>query len=165
MYNEIQVTTKEVVVLISQNLSSRLYYNLGLGKPLVVLLARCWVGWAFLGPGWMKITSWQTTLMLFHSEFQVLWISPIIAAYLATAAEIILPILLIIGLGGRFTALALFLFNVVAMFSYPYLWTPDGAQGLTHHINWGVILALLTCYDLGPWSLDHYLAKVFGWRQ
>ena len=130
----------------------------------MALLARLWVGWAFLSAGWLKVTSWQTTLMLFQHEFQVPIISPVLAAYLGTSAEVLLPLLLMFGLGGRFTALSLFMFNAVAVLSYPFLWTPDGAQGLAHHINWGVILALLTCYDLGSWSLDAWLAKHFGWR-
>jgi len=40
--------------------------------------------------------------------------SPAVAAILGTCAELGLPVLLFLGLGTRFTAAALFVFNIVA---------------------------------------------------
>lgn len=45
-------------------------------------------------------------------------LAPAVAALLGTAAELALPVLLLLGLGTRFAALALFAFNVVAVISY-----------------------------------------------
>ena len=85
---------------------------------------------------------------------------PYIAAVLGTGAEILFPILVILGLGSRLMILCLFLVNAAAVLSYPVLWTSDGLEGLLQHVNWGLILFLLMCYGSGCWSLDHFLLKI-----
>ncbi len=128
---------------------------LGWLAPLADLLARFWVGYVFLNSGLLKLMSWQSTVMLFTHEFQVPFLSPYAAALLGTGAEIILPILVILGLGGRISVLLLFLFNLTAVISYPHLWTPDGWAGLKQHLEWGAILVLLMCHGMGKISLDY----------
>ena len=85
--------------------------------PLADLIARLAVAQVFWQSGVNKFQSWDTTLMLFENEYAVPLISPVLAAYLGTAAELTLPVLLALGLGGRFAALGLFLFNIVAVIS------------------------------------------------
>lgn len=122
--------------------------------PLASLLARCWVGYVFLNSGLLKLAFWPSTVALFTYEFQVPFINPELAAIMGAAAEIGFPILIILGLGGRLSVAGLFIFNIIAVISYPFLWTPDGWPGLIQHLNWGIILLLLLCYGTGPWSLD-----------
>ena len=55
----------------------------------------------------------DTTLYLFE-EYNVPLLPSDVAAYLATYAELILPVLLVIGLFTRPAALALFILNAVA---------------------------------------------------
>jgi putative oxidoreductase len=96
-------------------------------------------------------------LTLFEYEYAVPLLPPELAAYLGTAAELSLPVLLVLGLGGRFTALALFLFNIVAVISYPDL----SDIGRQDHIYWGMLLGVLTVHGLGKLSLDHVLCRVY----
>lgn len=131
-------------------------------SPLGDLLARCWVAYIFFKAGLLKVQSWQSTLYLFQNEFHVPLLSPHFAALLGTGAELVLPILLVIGLGGRMMMFIFFMYNLIAMISYPVLWTPDGAAGLAQHINWGLLLALLMFHGPGKLSLDHLIKTRFG---
>ena len=126
------------------------------------LAARVWVGWIFFKAGLVKIQAWQSTLFLFQNEYHVPLLSPVVAAYIGTAAEIILPILLVLGLGGRVTILIFFIYNAIAVFSYPHLWTPEGAMGLAQHINWALLLGLLMFHGPGKLSVDYWIKRRYG---
>lgn len=126
-------------------------------SPIGDLILRCWVAYAFWVSGLTKIQNWDSTLYLFNDEYSVPLLPPEIAAYLGTATELGFPVLLAFGLLGRFAALALFLFNIVAVLSYPDL----GAAGIEQHKVWGVML--LVCLLHGPekLSLDHWIKQRF----
>ena len=66
--------------------------------PLGDLIARIWVAQIFLLDGWAKLQNWGGTVQLMRDYYVV---SPTFTAGLIIAAEIILSILLILGLGGR----------------------------------------------------------------
>lgn len=132
--------------------------------PFGELAARLWIAEIFFRAGWLKIKSWHSTVLLFTHEFSVPLLSPYVAALLGTAAEIILPILLVLGLGGRISILIFFIYNAMAIISYPHLWTSEGAQGLAQHINWGLILALLMFHGPGKISLDYLITRKYGDR-
>jgi putative oxidoreductase len=74
---------------------------------------------------------------------------------MGTAAELGLPMLLIAGLGTRFAALALFVFNIVAVVSYPDL----SDAGLKDHMLWGALLLVLAVYGPGKFSLDRFFDR------
>lgn len=114
----------------------------------------------FFKAGLTKIASWSSTLFLFESEYAVPLIAPEIAAYLATVAELTLPVLLVIGLGTRFAAIVLFAFNVIAVISYPSL----GEVGRELHIYWGLMLLALIAHGGGLFSADAWLAHRFRSR-
>jgi len=76
-------------------------------QSLFALALRLYVARVFLLSGLTKTHDWNTTIALFENEYHVPVLSPAIAALLGTAAELGLPILLILGLGTRFAALAL----------------------------------------------------------
>ena len=126
--------------------------------PLADLVARLAVAQVFWQAGVNKFQSWDTTLMLFEYEYAVPLISPELAAYLGTAAELTLPVLLALGLGGRFAALGLFLFNIVAVISYPDL----SDSGRQFHILWGIILAISMTHGPGLFSLDALIKRKWG---
>ncbi len=123
--------------------------------PLIELALKLWVANAFFKSGLSKIQSFDTTIMLFQYEYSVPLLSPTLAAYMGTAAELVLPVLLVIGLAGRYAALALFMFNIVAAISYPDI----SPLGLSQHMLWGMALLMLTLYGPGKWSLDHFICK------
>lgn len=126
-------------------------------SPIGDLILRCWVAYAFWVSSLTKIQNWDSTLYLFNEEYSVPLLPPEIAAYLGTAAELALPVLLAFGLLGRFAALALFLFNIVAVISYPDL----GAAGIEQHKVWGVMLLACFLHGPGKLSIDHWVIRRF----
>ncbi len=128
---------------------------LNFASPAVDLALRLWVGVAFFRSGLTKIGSWDATLGLFENEYHVPLLPPHLAAYLGTAAELGLPVLLILGLGGRFAAAALFIFNIVAVISYPDL----GEVGIKDHQVWGLMLLVTLLHGPGRLSVDQLIRK------
>ena len=128
--------------------------------PLFDLGVRLWVAWAFFKSGLTKIQSWDTTLMLFQYEYEVPFLSPTLAAWTGTVAELSLPVLVALGIASRASALALFAFNAVAVWSYSsFLLGPEGAAGLQQHILWGTMLAITVFHGPGKLSVDHLLCR------
>ncbi|QTR50970.1 DoxX family protein [Candidatus Thiothrix anitrata] len=126
-------------------------------KPLTLLGFRLYVAWAFFASGLTKVKSWSSTLSLFEDEYVVPILSPELAAYLGTAAELVLPVLLAVGLLTRPAALGLFVFNIVAVISYPYLFTIEGAGGFWQHVVWGVMLWTVFVFGPGKFAADYPL--------
>ncbi len=122
-------------------------------QPLAALLARLYVAQVFFMSGLTKLRDWETTVALFTDEYRVPLLSPALAAVMGTTGELVLPILLVLGLGGRFSALGLFVVNVVAVISLSEI----APAALQQHVFWGSLLAGLAIYGLGPWSLDRLL--------
>lgn len=126
-------------------------------SPALDLLIRLWVANVFWKAGLTKITSWDSTVFLFTYEFSVPLLPPEMAAMLAAAIELSFPIFLALGLGTRFAALSLFLFNMMAVISYPGL----SEAGLKDHIYWGLLLLVTLLHGPGKISLDHFLCWKF----
>lgn len=123
--------------------------------PLLDLGIRLYVANVFFKSGLTKLQSWDTTLALFEHEYHVPLLSPELAAALGTATELGFPVLLALGLAGRFSALALFALNIVAVVSYPDL----NEAGLKDHLYWGILLAVTALHGPGKLSLDHVLGR------
>lgn len=128
-------------------------------KPFTLLALRLYVAWMFFESGRVKIQSWFSTLSLFETEYHVPLLSPELAAYLATGAELALPVLLVLGLLTRPAALGLFILNLVAVISYPYLWSIDGAGGFWQHVTWGTMLWVIFIFGPAQWSLDAVITR------
>ncbi len=144
-------------------------------QSLVLLLLRFYVASIFLKSGIQKLTHWDSTLFLFEYEYHVPLLSAQWAAVLGTAAELVLPLLLVIGLLGRYTALALFIFNAVAVLSYSALskgeWGlvmafdsfPIGmafpTKGFEDHVVWAMMLLVIFVFGVGKISLDKLFCK------
>lgn len=131
-------------------------------KDLGDLLARLWVAKIFLESGLSKLQDWGATMVLFKYDYSVPLMSPQVAAYIGTAAEFVLPVLLILGLGGRLIIFAFFAYNIICVASFHFLWTPVGSSGLNDHVDWGLLLMLLMFHGSGRFSLDHLIHKHFG---
>ncbi|MRD48204.1 DoxX family protein [Caenimonas koreensis] len=119
-------------------------------QPLAALAARAYVGHAFFLSGLTKIRDWDTTLALFADEYKVPLLPPALAAPLGTAGELVLPVLLVLGLGGRFAALGLSVVNIVAVLSLQEV-LPVALQ---QHTLWGSLLAGIAIFGPGAWSLE-----------
>lgn len=122
-------------------------------RPLAALLARLYVAQVFFLSGLTKLRDWDITLALFSDEYKVPLLSPAVAAAMGTAGELLLPVMLVLGVGGRFSALGLFVVNAVAVVSLAEI----APAALQQHVFWGSLLAGLAIYGLGPWSLDRWI--------
>lgn len=122
-------------------------------QPLAALLARLYIAQVFFLSGLTKLRDWDTTLALFADEYKVPLLSPAMAAFMGTAGEIVLPVLLVLGLAGRFSALGLFVVNAVAVIALSEI----APAALQQHVFWGTLLAGLAIYGLGPWTLGRWL--------
>jgi putative oxidoreductase len=123
-------------------------------QPLALLAARLYVAQVFFLSGLTKIRDWDTTLALFADEYKVPLLPTPVAALMGTGGELILPVLLALGLAGRFAAAGLFVVNIVAVISLADI--PPAA--LQQHQFWGSLLLGLVLWGPGRWSADALIA-------
>ena len=111
----------------------------------------------FFMSGLTKIQSWDTTINLFY-DYNVPLLPAETAAALATAGELILPVLLLLGLFSRPAAIALFILNAVALYSYSI---QDYANtiGITDHVLWGFMILVYVFYGASRFSLDYLINR------
>lgn len=94
----------------------------------------------------------DSTVLLFQYEYQLPLLPPTLAAVLATVAEHVFPILILLGLATRFSALALLgMTLVIQVFVYP--------QAYPTHGVWAAVLLYLIAKGPGAISLDHWIAR------
>lgn len=93
------------------------------------------------------ITVNETAFDLFRDEYKVPLVPPDIAAYMATYAETIFPILLVLGLFTRLSAFSLLIMTaVIEIFVYPLAWPT--------HLTWAALMLYLAGRGAGKWSVD-----------
>jgi len=147
-------STKELIVATARRIIVALETYLA---PLLDFAVRFWLARVFFLSGLTKIQSWDSTLSLFESEYAVPLLPPELAAYMGTFTELFFPILLVLGLGTRFAAGVLFVFNIIAVASYPDL----GEVGLKDHQYWGLLLLIPLLHGPGKISIDHFIRRRF----
>lgn len=118
-----------------------------------LLIIRLHIAWIFFSSGLTKIRDWESTLMLFEYEYQVPVLSFELAAWLATAGELVLPVLLAVGLLTRVSAIGLFIVNYVAVISLLDI----APAALNQHILWGTLIATVLILGAGKLSADKFL--------
>src|SRR5437016_4032929 len=126
------------------------YFLEKIGMPILLLFMRIWMAKIFWYSGLTKISSWQSTVLLFKEEYHVPVISPEFAAYAATAIELTCPWLLVLGIATRFATIPMICMTLVIQFAY---------QDQMDHYYWLMILALILCYGPGLLSVDNYIEK------
>jgi putative oxidoreductase len=119
---------------------------------LLALAARVAVGAIFFFSGRTKVEGILTVTdgayALFREEYKVPLLPPEFAAHMATYAEHLFPILLVLGLFTRLSALALLgMTAVIQIFVYPDAWPT--------HLSWAALMLYLVGRGAGPLSLDH----------
>lgn len=123
--------------------------------PGFLLALRLYVAMVFFKSGLTKIMDFSSTVALFENEYRVPVISPMVAAVAGTAAEFALPAFFVIGLLSRPTALAFFVFNLVACYSYPDV----SDAGIKDHMLWGLMMLVVLFLGPGRFSLDRVIAQ------
>jgi putative oxidoreductase len=131
----------------------------GVPYMLLALPLRAAVATVFWNSAMAKLANWDTTLALFTDEYQVPLLPPDLAAYMAATIELTTPILLVLGLFTRATALVLLgMTTVIEVLVYPQAWPT--------HIQWAAMLLILLCRGPGELSIDHLLRRRFaGWLE
>lgn len=100
---------------------------------------------------WLSVS--DTAKFLFQEEYKGVPLPPELAAYMATYAEHLFPILLVIGLFTRLSALALLgMTLVIQIFVYPEAWW-------SVHMIWVALALILIVRGGGKLSLDALLTK------
>lgn len=122
-----------------------------LSDTLLCLVARMAIASTFFLSGRTKVEGFlsitPSTYDLFQSEYALPLVSPWLAAHLATYAEHLFPLLLVLGLLTRLSALALLgMTTVIEIFVYPDAWPT--------HLTWAGLLLLLIARGAGALSLD-----------
>lgn len=121
----------------------------------VALVTRFSIAGVFWQSGQTKVDGFRVTesaIELFRSEYRLPVIDPSIGAHLAALAEHLFPLLLVLGLATRFSALALLgMTLVIQIFVYPDAWPTHG--------TWAACLLLLMTRGAGLISLDHLIAR------
>jgi putative oxidoreductase len=103
--------------------------------------------------GWPRLSS--SAVELFRDEYRVPLLSPELAATMAALAEHVLPVLLLVGLATRLSALGLLVMTaVIQIFVYPGAYPTHGV--------WAAILLLLIARGAGVLSIDHLIARRYG---
>lgn len=115
------------------------------------LVNRVAIGALFFLSGRTKVdgllTVNESAYTLFRDEFKLPLIPPEIAANAATWAEHLFPVLLVLGLFTRLSALALLVMTlVIQVFVYPDAWPT--------HLSWAGLLLYLVGRGGGRLSLD-----------
>ena len=126
--------------------------------PVFDLTVRIAVGMVFFQSGRQKLLDWDSTVFLFQDEYKVPLLPPEVAAVMGTFCELVMPVLLIVGLGARLAALPLIAMTLVIQFVL-------GAMNMSYdsmeHIYWLLLLLMIVVRGPGRLSLDHLIAKRF----
>jgi len=118
---------------------------------VVALMLRVFPALVFWQSGQTKVEGFSikdSTWFLFEHEYALPLIPHEVAAVMATVAELLLPVLLILGLFTRLSALGLLgMTAVIQIFVYPDAW-------MTHGL-WAAPLLAVVARGPGRWSIDH----------
>jgi putative oxidoreductase len=100
--------------------------------------------------GWPRLS--DSAVALFRDEYRLPLLTPEIAAPLAAFAEHLFPLLLLVGLATRFSALALLVMTLtIQLLVYPGAYATHG--------TWAAVLLYLMARGPGALSVDHLLAR------
>lgn len=126
---------------------------------ILLLLVRVYAASIFFQSGWNKLSNlwnggWFKTVFLFKMVHPVPLLSPEVAAVLGTAAEVIFPIALALGVFARLGALGLL--GVTAVISF-------GVHSHFTHVFWGLLLGVSLIFGPGKLSVDAWLHHM--WMQ
>jgi putative oxidoreductase len=119
---------------------------------ILQLAMRLGIAAVFFNSGLIKINSWEFTVLLFRNEYRVPLLDPVLAAQVATALEVSVPVLIAIGFATRLATLPLLgMVAVIQIFVFPNAWS--------EHLMWSSILLFLLTRGPGTLSIDHFVSR------
>jgi putative oxidoreductase len=103
----------------------------------------------------------DTAIDLFTDEFKLHlpggpydFPAPAVMAFVSGSGEIIFPVLLVFGLGTRFSAVGLLLMTCIVELTIP--------DGWPVHLTWAAMALGIMAWGPGQLSLDYVLARIAG---
>lgn len=133
------------------------------GYALVALWCRLWLAWIFFGAGMTRWNNWGSQDYLFSIEHPLPILPPIWWATITTAAELLLPVLLVLGFAGRLGALGVLAmacviqFYIGIVFAVDDFGDPTGYYNVVHYY-WMVMALVIITKGSGLLSIDAYLS-------
>jgi putative oxidoreductase len=122
---------------------------------LIQLAMRIAIGFVFFNSGLLKARSFEFAVKLFEQEYRLPFIDPTLAAQLAMAVELAVPLFLFLGLATRLATLPLLgMIAVIQVLVYPQAWV--------EHLLWTSVLMLLLTRGPGAFSFDHLIERRFA---
>lgn len=118
--------------------------------PFLDLFIRLWLAQIFWVSGVLKVSNWDTALALAANEYPVSWLTPVAAAYLGAAIELICPIFLALGLATRLAVIPLLILSLVIQIEY---------RQINEHLFWAVLFGWYVVMGAGSISLDRALGR------
>ena len=136
-----------VVRAIAQPSLTQLFLRFGLAVPFWRSGVNKWDGFLQLN---------DVAILLFSSEFQLHlpggpypYPAPALMAFAAGSAEILLPILLVLGLATRFAAFGLLVMTLIVQLTV--------SDGWPLHVTWAAMALGIMAWGPGRVSLDHLI--------
>lgn len=125
-----------------------------IGHDSLALCSRMALAAIFWQSGQTKVEGWlnvsDSAIALFETEYALPLIPPVWGAFVAAYAEHVFPILLVLGLLTRVSAVSLLgMTAVIQIFVYPQAWPT--------HLSWATLMLYLLAQGGGRWSLDRSL--------
>jgi putative oxidoreductase len=138
-----------IVRTIAEPSLTQLVLRLGLAVPFWRSGVNKWDGFLQLN---------DVAVLLFSSEFKLHlpggpypFPAPGVMAFIVGSAEILLPILLVLGLATRLVALALLLMTLIVQLTVPAGWPL--------HLTWAAMALGIMAWGPGRISLDHWIER------
>ncbi|BCH24578.1 DoxX family protein [Mesorhizobium sp. L-8-3] len=136
-----------IIRAVAQPSVTQIFLRVGLAIPFWRSGVNKWDGFLQLN---------DTAVFLFSSEFKLhlpggpyAFPAPAAMAFASGSAEILLPILLVLGLATRLAAFGLLIMTIVIQFTVP--------DGWPIHVTWAAMALGLMAWGPGRVSLDHWL--------
>jgi putative oxidoreductase len=127
--------------------------RVALAVPFLMSGLTKWDGFLQLAPAASYLFEEEFKLHIFGQLYDLP--APDLMAFLDGVAEIVLPILLILGLATRLSALALLLMTGVIQLVVPEGWA-------NFHLPWAALATATVAIGPGPLSLDRLLDRMAG---
>jgi putative oxidoreductase len=112
-----------------------------------------WTGWFELSDSAVYLFEEEFKIHLFGQQYA--YPLPQLTAYASSLAEIVLPIMLVLGVGARFAALGILLMTAVIQVTVPDGWA-------TYHLPWAAMALAVMTYGPGRLSLDQLIRARMG---
>ena len=151
-----QSKTGDAMTILSQARRFRDLANM-IPHSAIALPARAAIAAIFWRAAQAKLANFDLTISLFQDEYlkNLPFLPAAPMAYLATAVELTMPSLILVGLLTRLATLPLIGMTLfIQTFVYPMSWTD--------HLVWIALLGFLLARGPGAISLDALLARQFG---